>query len=93
MDARISVLICNWLNQPHKVGTVKVLEDATVITAIWDIEVQQQIFILGTYQLWSYVSNHTRWRQSLNGEKVLNTRETMDRKEKDSQNQRIGQNE
>ena len=68
-DAGISVLSCNWLDQAHKVGTTKVLQDAATITALWDTEVQLQISVLRVPHFWSYVSNSARWFHCLKGEK------------------------
>ena len=83
---------CNWLNQAHKVGTVKVLHDATAIAASEDDKVQKQIFVLRTPYFWSSIDSNSSGYHSFKGEKSLNSSKNVAEKENNGQNERIGRN-
>ena len=79
----------NWLDEAHKAGTVKVLQDAAALATLRDTEVQRQISVLKTPQFWSYVGSSARWRNSFEGEKDMDTGKNKE-KEHIGQNERIG---
>ena len=93
MDAGISVLPCNWLNQAHKTGTVKALQDAAALAALPDTKAQWQIFAFRTPQFWYYMGSNTGWRHSLKREKILNTDDKKGKKGNNGETECIGQNE
>ena len=49
-----SVLPSSWIDQAQKIGTIKVLQDAIALAALWDIQVEQQISLLASPQFWNY---------------------------------------
>ena len=58
----------SWIDQDHKIGTIKVLPDAIELTALRDTQVQQQISVLAPPQFWNYRVTDSRWRQCFEGE-------------------------
>ena len=43
-----SVLPCDWLDQAHKTGTIKVLQDAADLAALRETETERHISVLQT---------------------------------------------
>ena len=87
-----STLSCNWLDQAYKVGIIKVLQDAVALTALQDMEVQQQISNLRNPKLWPYVGTNTRRHYSLMGEKSMNTGQNLTKQQTKGQDEHTRQN-
>lgn len=53
-----------WFDQARKAGTIKVLQGATTVGALKDVEVQQQVSVLRTTQFCCYAGSDDRWCRS-----------------------------
>ena len=72
------MLPSSWLDQAHGIGTIKVLQDATAIAALWDNQVQRQVFVLDSLQFWNYWVTDARWHYFLRGENTSLNLNKMD---------------
>ena len=63
----------SWMDQAHRMGTAKVLQDAVAIAALRNTQVQQQISVLTSLQFWNYRVTDDRWHDIFEGRnKLLN---------------------
>ena len=80
------MLPCSWIDQAHKTGTIKVLQDTIALAALRCTQVQQQISVLASPQFWNYLVNDARWHYFLKGENTslnlnkLNEQSTLSEK-------------